>query len=323
MRPPWRAWPALLLAPCLLADPANNDPDAPRELRKLSGDKAAFTCVAVAPDGQRAAAGARDGKVHLWDLPTGKALRQWQGPRDEITVLQFSPDGRRLAIGAKTGQVQLWDPDTGQQVKALEGHRDLILALAFVQNGQFLQTFGGGLDATWRRWEAASGQQREQRRLGSSTAKIYEVGLAPEGKHAVAAYASTLRLWDAAAQEIGKLEGHLGRVTALAFSGDGRQLASGGRDRTVRVWEVATRRELRVYEGHKDAVHCLAWSADGKRVLSGGADHVVRLWDATKGLLHVFEGHTGEVSGVAFCPDGKVAVSSGHDKMVRVWRLPK
>ena len=118
-------------------------------------------------------------------------------------------------------------------------------------------------------------------------------------------------------------KGHRDRVNSVVFSPDGKQLASAGHDRTVKVWDLATGNEVLNLMGHTNAVFSVAFSPDGKRLASGSWDHTVKVWDLTTGNeSFTLRGHKDSVYGIAFSRDGKrLANAAGGftDKTVKVW----
>ncbi len=116
------------------------------------------------------------------------------------------------------------------------------------------------------------------------------------------------------------LRGHVGQINEIAFSPDGRRIASGSGVRKVRVWEVGTGEEQLRLEGHKGGVWSVAFSEGGDRVVSGGDDGTVRVWEAETGEAQLsLKGHVGLVWSVAFCEGADRIVSGGDEGTVRVW----
>jgi hypothetical protein len=120
------------------------------------------------------------------------------------------------------------------------------------------------------------------------------------------------------------LAGHIDSVVAVAFSNDGKLLASAARDGVIAIWDVATGKQKHLLRGHTDGITALAFSRDSKLLASAGLDRMVRLWDPASGtVVAVLRGHTDGVNSVAFAPDGKTLASGGSDKVVRLWDLAK
>ncbi|GAB1540223.1 hypothetical protein NUACC21_28920 [Scytonema sp. NUACC21] len=120
--------------------------------------------------------------------------------------------------------------------------------------------------------------------------------------------------------EVNTLEGHNSYVNSLAWGADGKQLASGSSDKTIKIWDVTTGKQLRNLTGHNSYVNSLAWSADGKQLASGSSDKTIKLWDvATSKQLKTLSGHDSYVNSLAWSADGKQLASGSLDNTIKLW----
>jgi WD40 repeat protein/serine/threonine protein kinase len=191
------------------------------------------------------------------------------------------------------------------------------VAVAFSPDRRALAT--SGLDSCVRIWDLAS--QRHIRLLGLGSVSL---AFAPDGKTLAIAGGWVRRdvcLWDVAARCERPSFWHRSAVVDVAFSPDGKRLATACADRTVRIWEVAARREVATLAGHPGEVFCVKFSPDGKTLASCGRGTAVRLWDvdASRLITTLEGGHTTSVTFLAFSPDSKTLASGGFDGHVRLW----
>jgi eukaryotic-like serine/threonine-protein kinase len=126
--------------------------------------------------------------------------------------------------------------------------------------------------------------------------------------------------WRLCHSELLTLKGHTGEVRSVAFSPDGKRIASGSEDGTLKIWDAATGQETLTLKGHDGAVLSVAFSPDGKRIASGSNDRTIKVWDASTGQgTGTLKGHAAQVTSVAFSPDGKRIASGSVDHTIKVW----
>ncbi|MEG4632638.1 WD40 repeat domain-containing protein [Microcoleus sp. AR_TQ3_B6] len=123
-------------------------------------------------------------------------------------------------------------------------------------------------------------------------------------------------------RERNRLETHSNLVSSVSFSPDGKTLASGSYDKTIKLWDITTGKEIRTLQGHSSSVNSVSFSPDGKTLASGSVDNTIKLWDITTGKeIRTLQGHSNSVRGVSFSPDGKTLASGSYDKTIKLWDI--
>ncbi|MER7028956.1 MULTISPECIES: eIF2A-related protein [Streptomyces] len=291
--------------------------------RTLRGHTESVEAVAFSPNGETLASGDLDGTVRLWDMTTGTARETLTARGTNATSLAFSPDGRRLATGHADKKVRLWDTTTARTRTTLAGHTNAVNSLAYAPDGKTLDS--ASADTELKRWDMARTRGRTLRPR-SATAD-YSVALSPNGKTLAISDGRIVSLMDTESGErlvtieagtFSALE--FDSVTEVAFSPDGKMLATGRMRGTVKLWDVATGAARGTLQGRIGPVFALAFSPDGRQLASGSKDGA-RLWKVTPGTsrrVSIRLTRDAEVQAVAFSPDGKTVATGSVNHTIRL-----
>jgi WD40 repeat protein len=217
------------------------------------------------------------------------------------------PDGQEF---------KLLDLTSGQVLGRFNTEQRMACHVVFSPDGKLLA--GNGIDDRVDVWDVGTGQ-----RLSRVTIRFgliqNALAFSPDGKLLAAPAGQVARVWDAVSgREVFSLQGHTGRVRAVAWGPDGHSLATASADLTVRVWDVATGEETRVFRGHAGSVLSVAFRPDGHQIVSGDSEGVLKAWDATREQQVLTLLRLDAVSDIAFTPDNQQVVAA-NASAVRAW----
>jgi WD40 repeat protein len=300
----------------------------------LPGHTKGVNHLSFRPDGKRLATASLDGTCKVWDTDTWKEIRSLEAKGKTFDAVAWSPDGKRLAAG-DDDEVLLWNADTYEVLHTLPTPGKGMVA--FTPDGCTLLTARvgprNGERHAFTRWDVKTGTPQKPCELPTSGSFVF-FHLSTDGGTVFVSYdkpaEARARAYNAqTGQERFPVRGRSGAVHTVAVSPDGRTLAAGYNDGTVRIWDLAAWRPgessppIRVkLEGHTDFVCSVAFSPDGKLLASGANDGFIRLWDVASGRkVRDLAGHSTACAYLTFSPDGHTVAAGGPNGTVNRWDL--
>jgi len=281
----------------------------------------AVHAVALSPDGALLAAAGSEGVVALYSLSSSGGTEEARlvGHQDEVNALAFSPDGKLLASAAGDGTVRLWDPLAHTAGARLLGHQGAVSGLGFLAGGDALIT--AGRDGTVRFWDAATGLQTDL--LEPKQGPLQSLALSGDLKtFAVVDVHGGVLVGDATNRTIAARLPDREPYTTVAFSSDGKQLAAGLRNSSLRLFSVIPGSVAFALPSPPPFLsgRSISFSPDRKTVAAGSAGGPLSIWDLqSRTQTQLLIGHFAAVTALAYSADGKRLASGSFDGNLLVW----
>ena len=272
--------------------------DSGREVARFTGEQESYSYGAfVMSPGARLIASAGKGKIFLWDIATRSLRHALDFPENYAWGLAFSPDNKTLVSSGRN--VILWDTETGNKISKLGGDIYSVNTLTYSPDGKILA--GGSYGGKIILWDMEQhNQQPKDRKLTLPALLSKVVNKRPSNsKHPI-------------------LVEHTHSIETLAFTADSKTLASGSRDGTAIVWDVANRTPQVTIDGHTGSVTALRFLENDQTLFSVGSDGTARIWKTDTGAEQFIKTDWNTYT-IAFPQDGKTVASRSSSNEIGIW----
>lgn len=298
-------------------DVRKNLPKGVKLVRTLRGHSSAIGRIAWSPDGRMLASPSEDRTIRLWDTETGDCLRILEGHNAGVLSANFGNTSDIVASAGHDDAVILWNVKSGTPIHQLKGHGGVAFCVAFDSSSAPETLVSAGGDGGAKIWSITTGKHIKT--LGGFN-MARGIAVAADGHRIASAEdGGTVRVWkkDGTAQS---LLGHVNDVLCVAFDPSGKNLVSGGDDKTLKVWNLQSAKLAQSLEGHTSQITSVAFSKDGRFIASyASAGDGVRIWrtDVARCVAAIRENSTPRwLPGVAFHPYRPLLATVGSDSGV-------
>ena len=279
------------------------NPDTGEQIGKLAGSIPDLNQLIFSVDSSLIAAGDNFGNIYVWDANTGAQLKTFSEKRTIVTALAFSPDLRTIASSSRDGSIRVWNIITGELMRTVADDYIGYTTYDISSDGNKIVSLSHGINSYI--WDTTTGELQE-RNSTDNFVYVKDLAFSPDGNtYAMTQYKKSFELIDLKTNK--RMEHdfeHQSQVLCVAFSSDGKLIASGTKDKTAHIWDATTGEEKLAIR-HGLYITDVAFSPDGKTLATAGNVRNIYLWDIGTGKRKmVIKRHKSDISSVAYGPDG-------------------
>jgi len=285
-----------------------------KEIMTLDKHADKVNSAVFSPDGKYLLSGSSDGTMRLWEVSNGKEVRVFEANNQNVNSVAFSPDGKYALSGSWNDTMRLWEVSSGKEVRTFAGHLSRIKSVVFSPDGKYILSLA---DDNTVLWHVSTG--KEMRIFSGNVFNLTTVAFSSDGKCALLGSfcdANVVTLDLATGREIRRFVAHADAIRSVTFSPDGSKLVTGSIYCGIKLWDIASAKELLLNTG---IVNPIIFSPDRKYAITVSGYDIIKVWDLSSGkLIKTFPESYGRILSGAFSPDGRYILISPEKKPLRL-----
>ena len=286
------------------------------KLKELKSNIKGMTCASLSSDGSRAIASFRNGIALIWNVATGEIVDSLKGHSASVSYACFSPDGQFVLTSSDDKTVRLWNARTGEFIETIVEHKDNVNCAVFSTDGKKIITSSDDGSSIVFEIDSHSSETIYSNDISVEYAEFSH----DDKKIAIVTKGVVYIIDENSGRTDMVIDGHGDKITSASFSRDGKTIATSSHDKTIKLWNIQTGKEIHTYKGHSNKVTDVVFSPDGKFLLSTSSDNEARLWNVDEGnSQNIIHGGMGILAMATYSPDGKYIAAISVEGKAKVW----
>ncbi|MEA5571235.1 eIF2A-related protein [Calothrix sp. UHCC 0171] len=268
-----------------------------------------ITKIIFTPDGEKIIAASQNSKITIWNLQ-GNELHSFNS--GQVNNINLSQDGKHLVSANTDGTIKIWNLD-GSLISTYHSPNLQISDIAISNDSQIIVSSSD--DKIVRIWDFPKPKKQNQ--------AIYSLDFHPQNNEFIAAgWEGKVTTWHNN-QPQNSFTAHHNIISTVKFSHDGKIIATGSADKTVKLWNAQTHQLLLTLTGHTNRITSISFSPDNHFLASASSDKTVKIWRIRDGkLMNTLSGNTDEITSLSISKDSKYIATSSADNQLKIWHFP-